>query len=120
MSRLSQLGISILVTLAWAFSASAGQIWYSNRVWAVQGPGGYYGLIESHGMGVGVGTPDRIETAVSFGPLSVSFGTSAPVVAYGAIVALAVMATGAIWFLGRRKNALGLCEGGGPTNGLSQ
>lgn len=119
MSRLSQLAISIFVTLAWAIPAPAGQIWYSNRVWAVQGLGGYYGLIESHGMAVGVGTPDRVETAISLGPLSLSFDASAPVVLCVAIAALAVIAIGEIWFLGRRKEALGLREGGGP-NGLRQ
>ena len=112
MSRLSQVGITAFATLAWAVPASAGQIWYSNRVWAVKGLGEYYGLIESHGMGVGVGTPDRVETAICCGPLSLRFDASSPVVLCVAIAALAVIATGVIWFLGRRKEALGLHEGG--------
>jgi hypothetical protein len=79
MKRLAQKLVCALALFGVAPLSHAGQTWHDTRVWALNGPGGAYGLIESEGLGVGVGHPDRIETAVCLGPVHFRAPCSAPV-----------------------------------------
>lgn len=106
MSRLIPIALCAAVLWGSIASAAAGHIWHNTRAWAVAGPGGFYGLVESEGVGVGVGTPSRRETAVCLGPKSVSVPLAAPFVLVLAIV-ISGAARSAVSFgdLGEGRNA---------------
>jgi hypothetical protein len=110
--------IAILVTLAWANPVSG--IILSNRVWAVKGPSGYYGLVESHSTAIGRGAPVRVETTICFEPFYYTFYASMPVVLCVTTVALGILAIGVVWFLGRGKITFSLGGDRGPTIRLTE
>jgi len=103
MSRLILIVQCLAVLCGKVTSASAGRMWHNTKVWAVAGPGGSYGLIESEGVGVGFGTPSCRETAVCLGPMSFSVPLAAPFVLILTIATSGAAAGIAIWGLGRRK-----------------
>lgn len=104
MSRWSRIAF-LTVFMASAVCASAGHIWHDTRVWAVKGPGGYYGLVESQGVGVGVNTPSACETAVCLGPLQ--FRVPLPAVAVCLVViGLLIAVPGAFWFFRHRNRKI--------------
>jgi len=103
MKRLAQTLVCALAFLGVVPQSQAGQIWRDTRVWAVYGPGGAYGLIESEGLGVGVGHPDRIETAVCLGPLHFGVPCSAPVTLCFSMLLLFMAAAALFRFVRHRE-----------------
>ena len=63
-------------------TANAGHIYHDTRVWAVKGPGGFYGLVESQGDPVSIQGQTVYETTLCFGPLHITLPCQAPVVVF--------------------------------------
>jgi hypothetical protein len=59
--------------------AHAGNIYHDTRVWAIKGPGGVYGLVESQGDPVSIQGQTVYETMVCLGPLYARLPCRAPV-----------------------------------------
>jgi hypothetical protein len=103
MKRLTQILICTLALLGVVPLSQAGQIWHDTRVWALNGPGGAYGLIESEGLGVGVGHSDRIQTAVCLGPMHFGVPCSAPVTLCFSVLLLFMAAAALFRFIRQRE-----------------
>jgi hypothetical protein len=102
MKGLAQTLLCVLALVGVTPLADAGQIWHDTRVWALSGPGGAYGLVESEGLGVGVGHPERIETTVCVGPLHFGVPCSAPATLCFLVLLLFIPAAALFWFMRHR------------------
>jgi hypothetical protein len=98
----------VLLTFCCAIiRAQAGHIYHNTRVWAVQGPGGLYGLVESQGD-VSIEGHVVYETTVEFGPLRFGLPCRAPFAVFILVAAFAF----AGWllyslFANRRRHDIG-------------
>jgi hypothetical protein len=78
---MSRWKFQLIVLLPFGFimaSANAGHIYHASRIWAVQGPGGFYGLVEFQADPVSVQGDTIYETAVGFGPIRFALPCRAP------------------------------------------
>ena len=84
-------------------SAHAGHIYHDTRVWAVQGPGGFYGLVEQQGEPVSIYGRTVHETIVGLGPLHFTVPCTAPIAALAVILTFAFVGWLAYSFTSRWK-----------------
>ena len=90
-------------------SAHAGLIYHNTRVWAIDGPGGLYGLVESQGDPISPQSHTVYETTVCLGPLYTRLPCRAP----AAVLISTFVLVFVCWLVRYAAKYLTRVEGGG-------